>query len=37
MIDTFLLTVYLINYQFLCRIADTNALLDWTADELFEI
>ena len=30
----FLLTVYLINYEFLWRIAVTNALLDWTADEL---
>jgi len=27
--------VYLINYEFLCRAADTNALLDWTAEALF--
>jgi len=28
MIETFLSSVYLINYEFLCRAADTNALLD---------
>ena len=31
------LTVYLIIYEFLWRVAVTNALLDWTAYELFGI
>ena len=37
MIDRFFSSVYLINYEFLCRVADTNALLDWTAEALFGI
>jgi hypothetical protein len=30
-------SVYLINYEFLCRADDTNVLLDSTAYELFGI
>ena len=37
MFDTFLSSVCLINYEFLCRAADTNALLDRTAEALFGI